>query len=137
MNEKSLGKNLSNLERELVNLQTAHDIPLGAVDYYEYRVSFRMTHYEGAYRIAYLLVGIKDGELPFPYLEKWGVSQINVNNYVLDFGFINNDSGTRFVVIFLALGNDDYDVTQIITSTSQLVTRVTYSQSEAEEWLEG
>lgn len=60
MNEKSLEKNLANMERELIALQTAHDIGLGSVIYWEYNeVSGTLVN---NYSVSYIKVKVKDGE---------------------------------------------------------------------------
>lgn len=63
MDKKSLEKNLDNLERELLALQTAHDIGLGVVRYYEYSGTS-----SGAKLYILLDIEVAQGERAFPFM---------------------------------------------------------------------
>lgn len=65
MNEKSLEKNLANLERELVALQTAHEVGLGNVIFWEYSGT-AVAVYEDM--ICYMAVQVNAGEPLNPIL---------------------------------------------------------------------
>lgn len=125
MNEKSLEKNLANLERELIALQTAHEIGLGQVRYYEYNGYLVPTL---SYSVVYILINIKSGERTDPLLQFF-VSM----NVALD-GILRSNVYTGR---YLGRG---YCIEQIpsawkIVSTSQIEYEYSYDTAEAEEWI--
>lgn len=63
MDERSLEKNLKNIERETLALQTAHDIGPGLVRYYEYSGS--SAENVGAYGLA---IRVMQGERAWPFI---------------------------------------------------------------------
>lgn len=63
MDEKSLEKNLKNIDRETLALQTAHEIGPGAVRYYEYSGSSSGT--VGVYGLS---IRVATGERAWPFM---------------------------------------------------------------------
>lgn len=134
MNEKSLEKNLANMERELIALQTAHDVGLGNVDYYQYSILFSLVD-TGDYYQGYILINIKNGEKTFPFMENWrAISSIYVEPYAIDFGIMNNSSGDKFVIAYISFYPDN--VNEVVVSTSQIEYRITYDVNEARNWIQ-
>lgn len=125
MNEKSLEKNLANLERELVALQTAHDVGLGVVRYYEYDGYLTPI---SSYGFSYILINVKSGERLNPLIELYVSRNVAVPGIMRS--NVYNDR-------YLARG---YCIEQIasewkIVSTSQIEYRYTNQTAEAEEWI--
>ena len=73
MNPQSLEKNLNNIERELVNLQTAHEVGLGSVQYWNYEGA-NPAVYEDT--VLYLKVWTKANENPAAILNFYTDSDI-------------------------------------------------------------
>lgn len=112
MNEKSLQKNLANMERELVNLQTAHEIGLGVVEYHEYKgVSSSQV------QVFRLDIIVADGERSYPFLE---ILMRKRNNVITETIMLwqNNNDGRNFSAYCYGLGTSYCDWK--ITSTSAL-----------------
>lgn len=129
MNEKSLEKNLANLERELINLQTAHEIGLGSVEYYEYILTPSILDNSGSY-VTGTLVEIKAGERVWPLIQIWGeiypicVPQLRKAS----------NNGDRFVIYSVDLYNTPSPKFRVITS-SQITYTYASSVQEILDWL--
>lgn len=63
MDERSLEKNLKNIDRETLALQTAHEISAGSVRYYEYSGS--SSGAVGAYGLS---IRVATGERAWPFM---------------------------------------------------------------------
>jgi hypothetical protein len=112
MDERSLEKNLANIERELLNLQTAHDVGLGSVRFYEYMGS------EAATNVIRLRITVQDGERSWPFMV---VMMERENDWRAEYNILvpaNND-GTEFIAQVGAL-LDDVVTNWKIVSTSRL-----------------
>lgn len=98
MNDKSLEKNLANLERELVALQTAHDIGPGLVRYYEYSGSSAES--VGVYGLA---IRVMQGERAWPFMR---VLMRKRNGVITETAMLWTDSqdGTSFKAYNYGLG---------------------------------
>ena len=95
MDSKSLEKNLANLEREILALQTAHDIGLGAVGFYEYEGDYMTFPNDLGYGMySALLITVQDGERPDPVMNVF-VSSIYEDNST-GFAFVERFSPTKF-----------------------------------------
>lgn len=138
MNEKSLEKNLANLERELVNLQTAHEVGLGAVGFYVYEGDFWTFTYSGDptdYPIAVLMMTVLNGERTDPLLDVY-ISSIFEDNRV---GFASTErySATKFdVYISRPFYHQAVYMHYRVVSSSKLYVKPAQSYSEYVEWLD-
>lgn len=133
MDQKSLEKNLANMERELLALQTAHDIGLGAVDYYEYTIPVELSYTGTMYR-AFILINIKDGEGTFPFMQEWRkLPTATYSPYTVDFGILNNSSGDKFLLALISFYQETAN--ELITSSSQLEYKISYDADEATRWI--
>jgi hypothetical protein len=127
MNEKSLEKNLSNLERELVALQTAHEIGVGVVEYYEYNAEPPVFEEDNTYH-AGALIEVADGERSWPFIEFWGGSEDSLEPFMQ-----YREDGRRFAIYT----NDIYQriIRYRIVSTSILNIHYAQSIEEIQDWV--
>lgn len=129
MNEKSLEKNLANLERELVNLQTAHEVGLGTVKYYNYsgRVDAQIdaSYYYGVY----VLIEVNEGERINPFMELFVNFEANFAS------LLKNQSGTRYLINSYDIF--EYTLVWAVVSTSMISWHYAYTLQEARDWLNG
>ena len=129
MDERTLQKNLANLERELVNLQTAHEIGLGVVKYYAIGDSTWVNTPIGDYYGVYVLIGVDDGERSRPFLELF------VNSETSFAPLLAGASGNRFVIN--TYGMFAYQFKWKIISTSKVSWHYSTDTNEARNWLNG
>ena len=129
MNGKSLGKNLANLERELIALQTAHEIGLGSVEYYEYILTPPVLNNDGSY-VSGTLVEIKQGEKVWPLIQVWG------DIYPLCVPQLRkaSDNGDKFVIYSLDIWDTPSPRFRVISS-SQISYRYASSVQEILSWI--
>lgn len=139
MNEKSLEKNLANLERELVNLQTAHDVGLGAVGFYSYSANFWTFTYSGeqyGWPIAAVLIDVLEGEGGDPLMNSY-ISSIYGDN---DPGFANMErhNSKKFSIFVQRLGNTlpPIYMQYLVVSSSRLRVKAAQSYQEYVDWLD-
>lgn len=137
MNEKSLEKNLANLERELLALQTAHDVGLGAVGFYEYQGEGDTFDFQGINdQMFILLMDVDDGERLDPLLNVF-VSSIYGNNQA-GFAYVERYNSAKFDVFILRpFTQETFHLQYKIISSSRLRVKVAESWEEYEEWLDG
>lgn len=137
MNDKSLEKNLANLERELVALQTAHDVGLGAVGFYEYQGEGDTFYSQGVSgQIFALLIDVDDGDRLDPLLNVF-VSSIYGNNQT-GFAYVERYNSAKFDVFILRpFIQETFRLQYKIISSSRLIVKVAESGEEYEEWLDG
>lgn len=133
MDNKSLEKNLANLERELVALQTAHDVGLGAVGFYEYEgdyYTFPSDLGYGAYSA--LLITVANGERTDPIMNVY-ITSIYQDN-TTGFAFVERLSPVKFDTFSaLVMGHHEQMLMHYkIISTSKL--NVKPCESEQEYW---
>lgn len=135
MNEKSLEKNLANMERELLALQTAHNVGIGAVDYYKYTMKGTPQNMGSYYRI-FFLIKVKDGELLYPFMEGWEQTDKTLGNEgtLLGYTVYKNNTGDKFMVPALDWNPDE--VKFVMISTSQLEWTYTYDEEVAKDWID-
>lgn len=113
MDERTLQKNLANLERELVNLQTAHEIGLGVVKYYRYTgTSSAQTSF---FRLD---IQVDSNELAWPFLDV-SIAPRGAN-IITQFQMLwpLDQTGRNFRVAMGGL--DDYTYDWAIVSTSKI-----------------
>lgn len=134
MDKKSLEKNLANLERELLALQTAHDVGLGVVDFYEITMTGTMQQMQGqGYYYVYILVWVKDGERFNPFVQYW--QEREEQGFVdSSYELLKNDEGNHFLISFI--GFVPSTISAKMVSTSQLDWRVSYDTQEAMAWVD-
>lgn len=113
MNPRSLEKNLANIERELVNLQTAHDIGLGLVKYYQYSGTSSTARV-----FLSLNIDVADGERPWPYMNVLIERRSSSGLQYSAVWQLDND-GTKFRAQCGGLG--EYYIDWKIISTSRLI----------------
>lgn len=141
MNEKSLEKNLANLERELVALQTAHDVGLGAVEFYSYAATTPARRWSEDWPNSHFLaimITVHDGEPLNPviqgYIQADGMGNIpSIGNYMMQ------HSDSKYSFFDAGLGIDAPIVTQYfykVVSTSRLDIEIAESIAQYEEWVE-
>lgn len=135
MNEKSLEKNLANMERELLALQTAHNVGIGEVDYYKYTMKGTPQSMGSYYRI-FFLIKVKDGELPYPFMEGWEQTDKTLGNEgtLVGYTVYKNSTGEKFMVPALDWNPDE--VKFVMVSTSQLEWTYTYDEDVAKDWID-
>ena len=139
MNEKSLDKNLANIERELINLQTAHEIGLGAISFYSYTddfYTFTVSTGSGDMQAAVVMVDVVDGELTNPLLNFY-VSSINGNN---SSGFTNIEQYSPRKYAFIAtkaFTGAHIHMYYLVCSSSKLSVSVASSYQDYLDWLNG
>lgn len=130
MNEKSLEKNLANLERELVALQTAHDVGLGVIRFYEYSEA-GVVVFEDDYYYCWILLNVKEGERLNPditvYLDDSG-------DYVWTSTVKSETYPGRYAIVVLSIFQKTSILWKIV-STSQLEYHYASSSQEAEDWI--
>lgn len=137
MNEKSLEKNLANLERELVNLQTAHDVGLGAVGFYIYQGDFWTFTYSGEwddFPVAILMIDVLSGERADPLIDLY-ISSIYEDNTS---GFSNAErvSSTKFdFYVSRLLYSGRIHMFYKVISSSRLSVRAATSYQDYVDWL--
>lgn len=128
MNEKSLEKNLANMERELINLQTAHDVGLGNVNYWEYNDT-ATTLFEGV--ISYIGVQVKSGEPLNPIMAFYvDTSLVGVENIMK-----SQTYSDRYLLYAISLTFAQVTYNFKLTSTSQVEYFAIPTGSEAQAWL--
>lgn len=133
MNEKSLEKNLANLERELVNLQTAHDVGLGAVGFYTYWANFLTVGMDG-FQYGIVLIDVLDGERGDPLMDVY-VSSIYGNNES-GYAYAERVSGTKFdIYVMRPFYAQVIELQYKIVSSSRLNVRAATSYQEYVDWL--
>lgn len=128
MNEKSLEKNLLNLERELVNLQTAHNIGLGSVTFWQYS-GVAASLYQNV--IAYIKINVKAGERLNPIIIFYSDSSKVAQGSL----FKSSVYPDRYLFYAIAL---DFELTYFnwkAVSTSQIEYSQAATAEEAREWL--
>lgn len=135
MDNKSLEKNLANMERELLNLQTAHDIGLGAMSFFQYEGNYSTYHSEYGGTRFDLLIDIEEGERTDPIFNIY-VSSMYGTDYN-GFDYTERVSEKKFIVGFFALGDIPIDMYTKIISSSRLRIKSATSIKEVEEWLNG
>lgn len=129
MDQRSLEKNLKNIERELVNLQTAHEIGLGTVKYYNYNGETEAQMDEDYYYRAFVLIEVNAGERVNPFMEIFV-------NYGGDFSSVlKNTAGTRYVINSLDIF--PYTIVWTLVTTSMITWHYSYDVDEARAWLNG
>lgn len=135
MNEKSLEKNLSNLERELVNLQTARDVGLGGVSFYTYTAHFWTFHLEeGDWPMTFVLIDVLDGEQADPLMNVYISSIFGTN----DSGYANIERvNSRKFDLFVQrpFYTQDIQMEYIVVSSSKLRVKAAESYQEYVDWL--
>lgn len=130
MDQRSLEKNLKNIERELVNLQTAHEVGIGAVIFYQYG-EYDETHYiptSEVGRAVWILLEAAPGEnINFmfqSYTNMIGLetikSSVIPNRYAI-YIYYTTDWGNGF--------------TWDLVSSSRLLWHYAATWEEAEEWM--
>lgn len=127
MNEKSLEKNLANLERELVNLQTAHEIGLGSVIFWELVGSTTPLDLPSVYAVI-ILVNVASGERLNPIIDFYYSESLF--SYVVKSDIYPD----RYAVILTDI-NFHPIVSWKIVSTSKLEYHYGQSEQEAEDWV--
>ena len=136
MNEKSLEKNLANLERELLALQTSHDVGLGAVGFYEYEgdyMTFPSDLGTGVFSV--ILIDVLDGEREDPLLNVY-ISSIYEDNSN-GFAQVERVNGTKFDYYNSRLGSEQIPMHYKIISSSKLNVKACESEQEYWDWLNG
>lgn len=128
MNEKSLEKNLANLERELINLQTAHEIGLGSVRYWEYDDYATPVQLTYVYAVI-VLIEVSQGERLNPILDSYSADVIFAEVYK------SNIYENRYAYIMTTIYSSVHSVHWKIVSTSKLNYHYGYSEQEAEDWI--
>lgn len=132
MNEKSLEKNLANLERELVNLQTAHDVGLGAVRFYEFGEFTTSYFMVGDTRVYIVLCEIDEGENLAPMLQCW------TDHSTVGFKFLKSAVyPSRFIVYMLQLPEWGDGAGWRLASSSTISYRYAISYQDAEDFFGG
>lgn len=127
MNEKSLEKNLANLERELLAVQTAHNIGLGVVRYWEYAD----TLVTGEYIVAFICANVKDGERLNPFIEFYTDSSKAAQATIIK----SITYPERYALLAIALEPSGMEMDWKMVSTSQMEYHYVYTVEDAEEWL--
>lgn len=129
MDSKSLEKNLANLERELVALQTAHDIGLGVVKYYQFDDVATPVH--DTYYYVWLCINVKDGERLNPMLN-WYID----DTQNIDFNLMvkSETYPGRYALIVLSIFSTP-SIQWRLVSTSQLEYYYASSAEEVEAWI--
>ena len=126
MDKTSLEKNLANMERELVALQTAHEIGLGSVIYWEYGGT--TTPVQMDYRRILIMVGVKSGEKLNPILTCYTDTGYFPQIYKSD---VYDD---RY--LFSVVGFSDFTTfTWKLVSTSQVYYNYAETLQEASDWM--
>lgn len=138
MNEKSLEKNLANLERELVNLQTAHDVGLGAIGFYTYQDNFWTFSYSGDpsdWPVAAVLIDVVSGEGADPLLNVH-ISSIYGDN---SSGFANAERHSSMKFSFFVqrpFYSGQIYMQYRVVSSSRLTVRAATSYQDYVDWLD-
>ena len=128
MNEKSLEKNLANLERELVNLQTAHDVGLGNVRYWQYSGVAKALYNDF---ICYMAVQVKGGEPLNPVLNFYVDTEVaGVANVIKSATYED-----RYLLWAVSLASGTSRFNFKLVSTSQVSYWELATPEEAEAWL--
>lgn len=136
MNDKSLEKNLANLERELLALQTAHDVGLGAVGFYEYEGDYMTFPSDlGTGIFSVILVDVLDGEREDPVLNVYTSSIYGGNS--TGFAQVERVNGTKFDYYDSRLGSTQVQMHYKVVSTSKLKVKACESEQEYLDWLNG
>lgn len=129
MNEKSLEKNLANLERELINLQTAHEIGLGSVKYWEYSENGRIIELEYVYAVI-VLINVAAGERLNPIIDFYADLNADFREIVK-----SNIYPNRYAFIMMTLDRGAQSILWKMVSTSKLDYHYGNSSQEAEDWV--
>lgn len=128
MDQKSLEKNLANMERELLALKTAHDVGLGNVNYWEYNDK-ATTLFEGV--VSYIGVQVKSGEPLNPIMAFYvDTSLVGVDNIMK-----SQTYSDRYLLYAISLSFARVTYHFKLTSTSQVEYFEIPTGSEAQAWL--
>ena len=137
MDQRSLEKNLKNIERELVNLQTAHAIGLGAVGFYVYEGDFYTFTYSGDpddWPIGALMIDVLNGERPDPLMDVY-ISSIYGDN-VVGFAATERISDIKFdLYVSRPLSSGQILMHYKVISSSRLNVKAAESYQEYVDWL--
>lgn len=125
MDQKSLEKNLANMERELVALQTAHDVGMGMVRYYEYDGYLNPTL---SFSVVYILISIKSGERNDPLLQFYTSRNVALSGILRSNVYTGRYLGRGYCI-------EKIPSAWKIISTSQIEYEYSYDTAEAEEWI--
>lgn len=128
MDKTSLEKNLANMERELVALQTAHEIGIGTVKFYKYGEYTQHLIPYGSMALGLILFEAKDGENINPLLQAY-TDMIRVET-------VKSSVIPNRYVLYLASSFDwAPGITWEIVSSSLLNWHYADSIQDAEDWL--
>ena len=140
MNDKSLEKNLANLERELLALQTAHDVGLGAVEFNTYSGEAParqwMPDWPSSHFIA-IMMEVIDGEPLNPIIQA-SVQGVGMGNSASLGRYVMQHSPSRFSSFDAGVGGSYPQVTTYeyrIDSTSRLSISFAETIEEYEDWI--
>lgn len=140
MNEKSLEKNLANLERELVALQTAHDVGLGVVEFNTYYgeapARIWSPDWPNSHFIA-IMMEVIDGEPLNPIIQV-NVQGIGMGNTASIGRYTLQHSNSKFSFFDAGLGTDYPHIDTyeyLIDSTSRLNISFAETLEEYEDWI--
>ena len=125
MDERSLQKNLANLERELVNLQTAHQVGAGVVNFYEYSDSTTTSIPGFIFSTVAILVEVRDGEQLNPMVNQYSNSYLYIK--------ASQVYPNRYEFFCIRVGSQV--ITWKIVSSSRLNYHYATTTAEVEEWL--
>ena len=140
MDSKTLEKNITNLERELVALQTAHDVGLGAIEFYSYTGIAPARRYSEDWPESHylaIMITVHDGEPLNPviqgYIQADGIgNKTSIGNYMMQ------HSNSKFSFFDAGLGIGLPPVSQYlyrVDSTSRLDIEIAESLEQYEEWV--
>ena len=129
MNEKSLEKNLANMERELINLQTAHDVGIGVVKFYKYGEYTEHWFPLGVYgRIVLVLFEASIGENPNPMIQTY-TDMITVETIK------SSTLPNRYALYYYFSSDWGNGITWELVSSSLINWHYANSIQDAENWL--
>lgn len=128
MNEKSLEKNLANLDRELVALQTAHDIGLGNTIFWEY-TGTGQTLYQNI--VCFIKLKVKDGE-PINVILDYYVDTAKVGTGNIIKSTTYND---RYILYAMSIDFTMKTFNWKLVSTSKVEYAQLSTAQEAIDWL--
>lgn len=140
MNDKSLEKNLANLERELLALQTAHDVGLGAVEFYSYTGTTPARRYSPDWPDSHwvaVMITVHDGE-PLNPIIQGSIQADGIGNKASIGGYMMRHSDSKFSFFDAGLGIGYSPVTRYlyrIDSTSRLDIEMAETLEEYEDWV--
>lgn len=132
MDNKSLEKNLANMERELLNLQTAHDIGLGATLFWEYSGKQQMIQTPYAYMLA-VLFEVKEGERMNPIINFYTSTDDSLQSVALL--YVSKSKDNRMLLATSVYGFDIKPIAWKMVSSSQLNWHYAQNWNEVIEWL--